>query len=334
MDPRVAHIDQLAFVRESQVVGGPAHGCRAIDVAPLAGLEIRVLPDRGLDIGSARFAGIGLSWTSAVGETAPHDLIGPESILDYFGGGLLTTCGLRNVGAPSEGHGLHGAFSHQRATNVSVSREELADGNVAVEIRGCVTEASALGHRLLLERRIRVQSGRGLLEIWDRTTNLGVSTEAAPILYHLNFGYPFLDNGTRFKIPSRETLPLDPTSADFGDQWRAPGGPQPGFEPVVVEHVDIARDGHDVQMRIVNPQRAVEVELSWSAATLPRLHQWLHLRPHVYVVAIEPSNCSVQGRSADREQGLLPVLEPGESRVTSVCLAARSLVGVAPLPGQ
>ena len=39
---------------------------------------------------------------------------------DHWAGGLVTTCGLSNVGAASDGHGLHGTYSHRRARDVSV----------------------------------------------------------------------------------------------------------------------------------------------------------------------------------------------------------------------
>ena len=34
------------------------------------------------------------------------------------------------------------------------------------------------------------------------------------------------------------------------------------------------------------------------------------------MLGLEPANCSVLGRAADRAAGRLPVLEPGEERVT------------------
>ena len=56
--------------------------------------------------------------------------------------------------------------------------------------------------------------------------------------------------------------------------------------------------------------------LRWEAAALPRFHQWVHPAPGIAVLGLEPANCSVLGRAADRAAGRLPVLEPGEERVT------------------
>ena len=42
-------------------------------------------------------------------------------------------------------------------------------------------------------------------------------------------------------------------------------------------------------------------------------------------LGLEPANCSVRGRAFDRAEGRLPVLEPGEERVTrlEISVAAR-----------
>ena len=101
----------IATAVSSLVTDGRAAGCRAIDLRVEGGIELRLLPDRGLDAGDAWFAGVPLDWRSPVGETAAVDFDWMQS----FGGGLMVTCGLRNVGVPSEGHGQHGDFTFQKA---------------------------------------------------------------------------------------------------------------------------------------------------------------------------------------------------------------------------
>src|ERR671919_2436324 len=129
---KVANLEQLAVATSSTVADGPARGCRALDLRVAGGIDVRILPDRGFDIGQAWFRGLPLSWISAVGESAPLGSLTGTSWRQAFGGGLITTCGLRNVGAPSEGHGMHGAISHQRASEVQTERVSLPDGHVAL----------------------------------------------------------------------------------------------------------------------------------------------------------------------------------------------------------
>jgi hypothetical protein len=108
---KIPNDDQLASAVASVVAEGPAAGARAIDIRVWDGIDIRLLPDRGLDIGAAWFRGTPLAWISQAGEQGPptpESLVGEAGWRDAWGGGLLTTCGLSNVGRPSEGHGLHG----------------------------------------------------------------------------------------------------------------------------------------------------------------------------------------------------------------------------------
>src|SRR4051794_2892787 len=198
------NLDQVASAVASVVSDGPAAGCRALDLRVWDGVDLRLLPDRGLDLGAAWYRGVPIAWISAVGEHAP--LPSPRELdwVDAFGGGLLVTCGLRNVGAPSEGIGQHGDYSHQRAADVQVERA-LEDGCGVLTVRGRVREASALGHHLELERRVRTRTGQGLVELEDVTRNLGRDPEPAPILYHLNVGAPLWDVGARIELDAVET---------------------------------------------------------------------------------------------------------------------------------
>src|SRR4051794_11003605 len=244
----------------------------------LAGdLALRILPERGLDIGEARFLGRTISWTSPLGE-----LSWQGDFARSFGGGLLVTCGLRNVGVPSEGQPQHGWYTSLPARDVSTEH------GVA---RARIVEAEVPGPTLELTREIRVD---GYVRIRDTTRNLGRNPEPAPLLYHCNFVWDDVD------IDSAEVLPRDDDARD-GD-WRTLGPPGPER---VYEHVGASRavvGVGDVRVTV--------------RSSLPRLWQWIH--PEYGVIGIEPANCSVLGRAHDRAEGRLPVLQPGEERVTTI----------------
>jgi hypothetical protein len=46
------------------------------------------------------------------------------------------------------------------------------------------------------------------------------------------------------------------------------------------------------------------------------MHQWVHPAPGIAALGLEPANCSVLGRAADRAAGRLPMLAPGAERTT------------------
>jgi hypothetical protein len=229
-------------------------------------LSIDVLPTRGLDLGRAHWRGTRFSW---------------ESSSDPWWGGLMFTCGLQNVGVPSEGQPQHGVYRTLPARDVEM-RERT--------VRGRVTEEP-----LELTREIDVDDD--VVRVTDVVVNTGEHPEPAPFLYHVNLLWDEVD------IDGDRVEPRD-DDARRGD-WRSLGPPGPER---VYEHVGATR-------AIV---RLGELRLTITS-NLPRLWQWIH--PDYGVLGIEPANCSVLGRAHDRAEGRLPVLEPGEARTTTLGIA-------------
>jgi hypothetical protein len=260
---------------------------RAIDVRVEDGIDVRILPDRGFDLGDAWFRGRRISWQSPLGETRWRG-----DFARSFGGGLMVTCGLRNVGVPSEGEPQHGTFTSLPALDVRVDRHE---GRVVARAR--VVDADVPGATLELEREIVVDGG---VRVTDVTRNVGGAPEAAPLLYHCNLVWDAVE------IDADEVVPRDDDAAAGDWRTQGPPGPERVYEHVGVRSVAVRTGGTLVRFH----------------TSLPRLWQWIH--PSYGVLGIEPANCSVLGRAHDRAEGRLPVLEPGEERTTSIHITAEA----------
>ena len=316
----LANLDAVCSATASRTEGG----WRALDLRAWDGIDARLLPDRGLDCFGAWYRGVPLAWVSAVGERGPlGGRLRDDDWLLGFGGGLVATCGLRNVGAPSEGHGLHGEISHQPAREVRVAR--WVDGEQAVvSASGAVAEVSALGHRLELERTWTTRTGEGRLELVDVTRNLGRDPEPAPLLYHVNLGAPLWSAGATLALDARATTPRD---EDAVGPWDRALEPIAGCARARLRARGRRRRGRVVRGDVDSPATGLRLTLRWEAAGLPRLHQWVHPAPGIAVLGLEPANCSVLGRAADRAAGRLPVLEPGEERVTRLEVRVAGTLG-------
>lgn len=287
---RIGHVDQVALASDRP----------AIDVHVYRGIEVRLHPSRGLDVGAAWFCGFPLAWISGVGE-------GGAPSRDWkraWGGGLVTTCGLDNVGVASEGIGLHGTYTFLAARDVEVlhTKDEVMCRARIDDPRG-----------LRVERFVTTSIGRGRVELVDRTRNRSPQTLEAPLLYHVNLGWPVWDEGAQVRSDAEEVVPRDADAAAFSTA----AAPRPETAPERVwEHVGATRAG------VLNESVPISVTIT---SNLPRLWQWVDPSPGVYAFALEPANCSVLGRAHDRAEGRLPVLEPGDERETRLVIEAEVL---------
>lgn len=291
---------------------GSARGARRFRLVNGGGLEFEVHPDRAIDIGRATIDGIPVSWISPSGITAPqfYESSG-DGWLRTFGGGLLATCGLDTFGPPSEDDGRefgqHGRIGTQPAQILQASASE-----EGVSIEGTVRQSTIFGENLLLSRRISSAAGSDTIVVEDTVTNEGFSPAPHMILYHINLGWPLIDDDTIVEIFSDSVAPRDPDAANgMADRGRI-GAPVPGFQEQLFQHR--VPPMCDLPARVTNPRIGVELGLSYSTSTLPALFQWKMVRAGIYALGLEPANSpNIMGRAAARAAGELPVLEAGAS---------------------
>jgi hypothetical protein len=187
---------QFAGAQKFTVDEGKGKGTLVIRVRNGLGLDFTIVPDRAMDIYDVSLNGIQLAWLSRNGIVANSRFSDKGADwLKSFGGGMLTTCGLRNVGSPvldnGEEFGLHGRVSAIPAENVNVQQETFAD-HIAISISGEIREASIFGENLLLKRTYKVTSLNNTIELHDTIINMGSEAEQIMLLYHMNWGYPLL----------------------------------------------------------------------------------------------------------------------------------------------
>jgi hypothetical protein len=329
LEARVGRIEQIGGLRRLRLTEGFENGNEQIQVRTGAGLAFYVSPSRALDISLAEFGGAPLSWSSASGDVHPayYDSRGAEW-LRTAAGGLLMTCGLSYVGAPGEDEGqtfgLHGRVHHIPARHVSAKGYWQGD-DYLMEISGVVEEMALFGDSWRLSRTIRSRLGLNRIEISDVVENAGFTPANHMILYHFNFGFPLLTEETVVQFPSNVVVPRDQGISVYGfDQWDSP---QAGYQERVYYHQDF--DTEKVAVTVHNPHfpqpgatrtTPLWLRLSYSSRQLPRLVQWKMAGAGTHVLGVEPSNCYVEGRAAERERGTLVTLEPGESRQYDLAL--------------
>ena len=226
---RIGKESQLGGVRLGQYDDGNARGARYAEVDTGSGLAYTVLLDRGMDVGVVRYNGASLVWESPTGPVHPA-YFEPEGRgwLRTFHGGMVVTCGMTTAGAATiedgEDLGLHGRISHTPAANVWADGAWRGD-EYEMFVRGKMRQAVVFGENLLMDRRIWSRLGESRLMIRDVVTNEGYETTPHMLLYHVNFGFPLLDEGTTLLAPSRSVTPRDEVAApglDVHSTYEAP----------------------------------------------------------------------------------------------------------------
>ncbi len=282
-------------------------------------LSVELLPDRGLDIGQVRAHGVPLAWISPTGfPAASVDDADGRGWLRAFGGGMLATCGLRNVGPASddggERHPMHGRYVSLPAR---VVRAEATAEEVVVE--AVTREAAVFGDDIELRRRISMTVGEPVLRVRDVLVNRGSRPVEPMVLYHLNLGWPLVDEGTRVTSPATEVVPRDAAAARGADSWDVFPAPAEDYPEQVFSHLLPPRE--PVEVAVIAPS-GLTVRVRFDTAALPGLFQWRVAEHGHYVLGIEPTTTpTILGRADARERGLLHPLAPGEERALGVDIA-------------
>jgi len=321
LEARLGCIEQIGGLRRVQSTEGRESGVEEIQIRTGAGLSYSILPSRGLDIGLAEFGGVPLSWLSPNGEVHPAFFDDQGSgWLRTAAGGLLMTCGLTQVGSPGtdggEELGLHGRAHHTPARHICAEGFWEGDEYITV-VQGKVEETSIFGWNLRLTRHISSYLGKNQILIRDVVENAGFEPAPHMLLYHFNFGFPLLDELTEIRFPTSSVNPREPElPIEDLENWLLP---QEGFQERVYYHenLSIGADGM-AAITVRNPRfpltdRPLMVRLSWEAHNLPVLVQWKMPGEGTHVLGIEPANCHVEGRAAERERGTLVMLAPGQT---------------------
>ena len=359
---RTGMLSQVAGVRLVELGDGLERGIRALEFRTGAGLRFTALVDRALDIGDCEFKGQAIGWHAPAGFRHPglHEPEGEGGLgwLRSFSG-LLATCGLDHTLGPEEvpadtynypgrrtvRHGLHGRIGTIPARLTGYG--ERWDGDACLLwAEGIVQQSATFGEDLHLIRRIEADVGGTEIRILDRVENHGFALTPHMFFYHVNLGYPLLDDGSRYLAPVRQVVWAAHAGEDYRRQnvgYRLLPGPQAGFREQVWQH-DVAADPEGwTGAALVNDRLGLGFEVRTRKDQLPCMFQWQNLQAGLYALGIEPSSHHVLGDRAARERGEMIWLAHGETRrydavfrvldgAAAIAAADRRLSAPAPQP--
>ena len=272
---RIGCIEQLGGIREFTFTSGKAKGVRAIEI-DTGNLCFTILPDRCMDISYAKYKGKAISWMSNVGIVAPeyYEKDG-KNWLRSFSGGLITTCGLKNIGGPVGEQGLHGRIANTPADKVSIFADWIEDEYV-MKVSGQMRESCVFGENLVLKRTITAKLFCDEITVDDIIVNEGFREENIALCYHCNFGYPFVNEDSKIiNVPSefaRISAPIHGAKEEC-----------------------IAVDYLEDMITVGIENEAMGAYITYNRDTLPDFLIWKMLGESEYVIGLEPRTTAVGG---------------------------------------
>lgn len=308
MNPYIGHATQYYGVEEHRLVGGKGDGMRLLEITNGRGLEMTLSLDRGAGISRLRYKGVSVNYMSPCGYVAPA-YYDPRDTqwLKGFTAGFLTTCGLNNVGSPCTDRGdvlpLHGDIDYTPAQQVHWEERE-----GKLHIHALVPSEVIFGAKLTLQRHIAVSLTDNTFTLEDTLRNEGDTLTPVEILYHMNLGYPLLDEDAMLKIPSVQVTPRDEEAARHLKSWQQVEKPQPGYKERCYFHTFEGQG----RAALYQPKLSMGLLIQFDPRNLNCFTQWKMMGVRDYVMGLEPGNCLPTGREAMRKDGQLKFLAPEE----------------------
>jgi hypothetical protein len=305
-----------AFCRKSTLHGGRQSGVELLEISNGI-VSLRLCLTRGMGIVDGRFGPHFLGWHSPV-----REIVHPQYINLYDLGGrgahygfkeFLNRCGIEWSGEMGDDEAvdnmgnrrkvflpLHGKAGWTPASRVVVHAQ---DDSLVVE--GDIPEQNVFGVNYVLRTRLTMRSGSARIEISDSLCNLGGEPGEYEMLYHTNFGPPFLDEGAHYHGTYDRFIPRDESAAAGLDQMTRFAGPTAGF----AEQVFLFRAFGDASGRahqvLCNAAESLAAHVSFAVNTLPYTILWKRTAAleDGYVAGLNPCSDLPNRRLLERKEG-------------------------------
>ena len=265
-EKKISNVAQIRFAQEIVIAD------KRCILAQNGALEILFNKDNALDIVWVKYKGVNVSFLSKNGlNDGKRDFVG------NFEGGFLYTCGMDNVSGCVEGKPVHGSL-HYKKCDLAYAYEKEGVLYVYGEVREC----ALFGKNLLLKRLYAITENS--LSINDTLVNLDYLDTEYVLLYHVNYGYPFLDECLQLDIPTTNSDPLtDIAKQRKADMFRITAPIDGGAEDVYYHTLSKG------QVRLTNPDKNITVEMLYDVNDFPVTLQWKSMISGDYALGIEPS---------------------------------------------
>lgn len=278
MDGRISNHQQIASLRRYTVTDGAEEGMRVID-CDNGTLRFLINVSKACDMMQLYHKGQNMSFISKNGFMKRE-----VPFVNRFEGGMLYTCGLDSVGE-REGFEEHGSLHN---TPARILRAECGEEGIVIE--AVLRDTAVFGKNLVLRRRITSAIGSDRVKVVDRLTNENYFEEKYCLLYHVNIGYPMMDEGAKIVGEVTDCQPrTEWAEKQMATAYRI-GSPIPGFEETCY-YLKLKKP----EVSLVNEKIGKRFTVSYSGDTLPHFLEWKSIAAGDYAVGLEPATTKLDG---------------------------------------
>ena len=281
MDGRISNFQQVASIRRYTLSEGREKG---LDVLDCDNGKIRFLLNisKACDIMQLYHEGQNISFISKNGFTKRE-----TPFLRRFEGGMLYTCGLDSVGG-RDGFELHGTLHNIPA---EIIRAECNENGITVE--AIIRDTALFGKNLVLKRKIFTAIGGDSVTLEDTLVNEGYKTEEYCLLYHINVGYPMLDDGVKVIADVESYTPRTAWAKQNETTMYEMNASTPNQEETCY-FLNLKKP----EITLVNGKIGKEFTVSYSGDTLPCFVEWKSMASGDYALGLEPCTTELDNRFA------------------------------------
>ena len=279
MDGRISNWKQVASLRRYTVTEGREKG---LDILDCDTGKIRFLlnVNKACDIMQLFHKGQNMSFLSKNAFTSRE-----LPFLSRFEGGMLYTCGLDSIGGRA-GYELHGSVHNIPAEIVCAACDENG-----IFVEALIRDTALFGKNLVLRRCIRADVGGETVMLTDTLKNESFREEEYCLLYHINVGYPMLDEGACLVADVEACHARTAWSAQHAASIREMTLPVPNQEEMC----------YFLRLKtpkasLVNEAIGKTLTVSYSKDTLPYVVEWKSMTSGDYALGLEPSTTELDDR--------------------------------------
>lgn len=312
------------YCKKRTLRGGKQEGVEIVEISNGI-VSIRVCPTRGMGIIDGTFRSHRVGWDSPVKE-----IIHPQYIhlLEMGGRGchygfneFLNRCGIEWSGAMGEDVIVDNMGNqnriflplHGKLGWLPASRLVLQSVKGRLTLEGDIHEQIIFGVNYRLTTRIILEAGRPVVMLRDTLHNLGDAPGEYEMLYHTNFGPPFLEKGARFYGTYEKIVPRNEFAEKGLQNFGKLPGPTPGFIEQVFFLLGRPDDEGLSHNLLVNRSGTLAARVSYRTQTLPYSAIWVRCagENEGYVIGFNQVSDLPNPRRIEREEGRLTTIDAG-----------------------